>query len=221
MFGYLLFCIGLLLLYDVNGNIIFYDTFYLEPDSKCWKITGNKNGNLVHKSYNICDVQNNITISNYIQGSDSIINRNKNTNDKDLWYFTKSFFQTGSNNNINGNHNSKLINPICILQFTIMTVVGNFSKANLNVGVPLIVIYSETVENIYSPFIDYYQTKISQTGIIRFNIPLTRMLYLSNNSIVGDGAIKTSLTHMNSLSILGDWTRGIETVALDDVVLIC
>ncbi len=218
MFGYLLFCIGLLL-YDVYGNIIFYDTFYLGPDSKCWKIIGNKNGNLVHKSYNIRDVQNNITISNYIQGSDSIINRNRNTNDKDLWYFTKSFLQTDSNNN--NIDNSKLINPVCVLQFTIMTVVGNFSKANLNVGVPLIVIYSKTVENIYLPFINYYQTEISQTGIIRFNIPLTRMLYLSNNSNVDDGAIKMTLTYMNSLSILGDFTRGNETVALDDVVLIC
>lgn len=219
MFGYLLFYVGLLLLYDVDGNIIFYDTFYLGHSNKCWKIIGNKNGSLVYKSYNIRDVQNNITISNYIQGSDSIINRNRNTNDKDLWYFTKSFLQTGSNNNNIGN--SKLINPVCILQFTIMTVVGNFSKTNLNSGVPLIVIYSNTIENIYLPFIDYYQTKISQTGIIRFNIPLTRMLYLSNNSIIDDDAVKIALIHINSLSILGDFTRGNETVALDDVGLIC
>lgn len=219
MIGYLLFLIGILLhsIIGINSNIIImYDQFFL--DFNGWNCTGGCQ--LIHKKYSIYSATSNITISNYIQGTDTIINRNRNENDRQLWYYTK---------HLPCNNTKTFKNPVCVLQFTIMTIVGNFSKTNLNIGVPFIIIDSKNTELLYLPMLEHYQNQICnslqwafcQTGIIRFIVPLTRMKYSVNNSIADNNTIKNALINIHTLSILGDWTRGNETVAIDDVQIVC
>lgn len=139
-------------------------------------------------------------MSNYVEGSGT-----------ELWYITKDF----SNVVITGE------NPVCVLQFNAFHVVGNFSEKNINVGKPFITIMSKNKDLLYLPLLQHYANQISKQRFIKFNVPLTRMYYFTNHSRAPDYVIKKTMHSLGNLSILGDWTRKMETIGFGNINVFC
>jgi len=158
--------------------------FEILTDWTCYKCV------LEQIPYTVYDASQKTSLSYYIQSGSN----------KAGWTITKKF-------NVN---NSK--NPVCVLQFTALPIVGNFSEKSINTGHPFIIVN----DFLYVPLLQHYLKQISKHGIIRVNVPLTRMLYKENHTLAPDRKMQVS-----HISISGDWTRGHETIGFDNINLFC
>jgi hypothetical protein len=128
-------------------------------------------------------------MSNYILGTDDLVNVDfRNRDDKNLWYFRSPPLT--------------LVKRPVLMVFTITSFSGDFTK--LNAGAPLVKLVG--ADNLTVVF-----DKLVFNGADTFNGEMT--------------TVNVPLVHMNEkifqkpfvVEILGDWTRGIETVAIDNV----
>ena len=129
-------------------------------------------------------------MSNYILGTDNLVNvDSKNKNDRNLWYFRSSPI--------------KLIKQPAIMVFTITSFSGDFAK--LNQGAPVVrIIDSEgRVAAFYKAVFDGKMQTIT--------VPFFEELWSS------DLSFKALFKHPFIIEILGDWTQGVETMAIDNV----
>lgn len=128
-------------------------------------------------------------MSNYILGTDDLVNVDfRNRDDKNLWYFRSPPIT--------------LVKRPVLMVFTITSFSGDFTK--LNADVPLVKII----------------------GADNLSVGFDKLVF--NSAQMFDGKMTTvnvPLAHLNEkifkkpffVEILGDWTRGIETVAIDNV----
>ena len=128
-------------------------------------------------------------MSNYILGTDDLVNVDfRNRDDKNLWYFRSPPIT--------------LVKRPVLMVFTITSFSGDFTK--LNAGLPLVKLIG--ADNLTAVF-----DKLVFDGGHLFNGKMT--------------TVNVPLVHSNAkifqkpfiVEILGDWTRGIETVAIDNV----
>lgn len=180
-------------------------------DNEGWQITGNKKIEpAAHQSYNL-----NKEISHYIMFKDNLINADyKNLNDKSLWYFESPEItinlapKMGTIDSIN----FKPKYP-SLLTFTMTSFVGDFN--NLNENTSLVKLRNEghclTFE---AP--DYYGKTRS------FNVPFISELWKHDNTFtsVTDEEMNAMFIGSFTIEILGDWTRDVEVIGIDNVKII-
>ena len=169
-------------------NSLFETTFLI--DNENWIITGNKKQEPVkHQDY-IYDNK----MSNYIVAKDNLINVDwKNKDDKDLWYFRSPSIKLPS-----------LRKPF-LLSFTMMSFAGDFTK--LNYCHALIKIKGKHTTFSY-PYVKKYDGNIET-----FHIPLINSLWVSKDNSLLEKVFEDEF----QIEILGDWTRGVEIIGLDNI----
>ena len=171
-------------------NSLFETTFLI--DNENWIITGNKKQDtVIHQVYNIDN-----KMSNYIVAKDNLVNVDwKNKDDKDLWYFRSPPIKLPSSSR----------KPF-LLSFTMMSFAGDFKK--LNYCNALIKIKGKHATFSY-PYVKKYDGNIET-----FNVPLINSLWVSkDNKSLLDSVFKDEF----QIEILGDWTRGVEIIGLDNI----
>ena len=128
-------------------------------------------------------------MSHYILGTDDLVNVDlKNRDDKNLWYFRSPPIH--------------LVNRPVLMVFTIISFSGDFTK--LNVGVPLVKLIGE--DNLLVVF-----DKAVFHGTM--NVPFVEQIWTSKDEFTFAKIFQKPFV----VEILGDWTRGVETVAIDNV----
>lgn len=160
-------------------------TFLL--NSEGWTIVGNKQvTEAIHKPYSLGPM------SNYILGTDNLVNVNSvNKDDRNLWYFRSPPI--------------KLTKQPAIMVFTITSFSGDFVK--LNQGAPVVRIIDS--EGRYAAFYKAVFDGKMQT----ITVPFFEELWTSNDDL----SFKKLFQNSFIVEILGDWTRGVETVAIDNI----
>lgn len=200
----MLFTITLLLFisFQFVDNTVLRDLFHLNNND--WKIFGNKNvTDAIFRPYSL-----NGLMSNYIIGDDKVINvDHKNKDDRNLWYFGKQFPT-----------NFSLANSR-IFSFTMTSFAGNFNKLNSPISALIRVTNNITNELIIFPvnhLIQQYNGSIQE-----FVVPMVHTLWLNgrNYTQMGFDHFKHVLQNVTQIDILGDWTRGNETMGLDNVLI--
>lgn len=180
----------------------FQNKFYFNNDG--WNITGYKESAAIFMPYSLDGL-----MSNFIVGKDDVINvDHKNKDDRNLWFFRKNFPSNFSLSNASA------------LSFTMTSLVGDFTNLNNpNSSASAFVKLFNNVSNDYIMFpvknlIEQYDGKIKE-----FYIPMVHQVWVD-----GKTHIPTSYDHFNEflrnisgIYILGDWTRGNETIGLDNV----
>ena len=128
-------------------------------------------------------------MSNYILGTDDLVNVDfRNRDDKNLWYFRSPPIT--------------LVKRPVLMVFTITSLSGDFTK--LNVGLPLVkVIGADNLSAVFDKLV-FVNADTFDGKMTTVNVPLVHL----NEKIFHKPFI---------VEILGDWTRGIETVAIDNV----
>jgi len=163
-------------------------TFLL--DNEGWTIVGNKRTTEAkHQSYIMGP-----KMSNYILGTDDLVNVDfRNRDDKNLWYFRSPPIT--------------LVKRPVLMVFTITSFSGDFTK--LNAGLPLVkLIGADNLTLVFDKLVfdsaQVFDTHVFTGKMTTVNVPLVN----SNEKI---------FQKPFTVEILGDWTRGIETVAIDNV----
>jgi hypothetical protein len=87
--------------------------------------------------------------------------------------------------------------------FTIMSLSGDFTK--LNAGVPLV-----KLTDAYNLIIVFHGAQVFLTTM---NVPFVEQIWTSKDEFTFANIFQKPFV----VEILGDWTRGIETVAIDNV----
>lgn len=197
------------IIYPVNAGEILYENKFLMNNEK-WQITGNKIIEpAAHQSYNIGK-----EMSHYIMFKDTLINSDyKNPNDKSLWYFESPEI-TINNVPKQGTTESKNFKPKYpkVMTFTMTSFVGNFNELNENTKLVKIKqgtncltfdapTYDGKTKKFYVPFIDSLW-KHDITGLP-----------------VNYKEIKEIFMGPFTIEILGDWTRNVEVIGLDNVII--
>ena len=196
-------------IYQVNAGEILYENKFLMNNEK-WQITGNKIIEpAAHQSYNIEK-----EMSHYIIFKDTLINvDNKNPNDKSLWYFESPKIII---NNVprpgtieSRNFNAKYPTS---MSFTMTSFVGDFNE--LNEGAKLVKLRQGlNCLTFDAPPYDG-KTKI-------FTLPFVDNLW--KHDITGLQAnykeMKEIFMGPFTIEILGDWTRNVEVIGLDNVII--
>ena len=127
-------------------------------------------------------------MSNYILGTDDLVNvDSKNRDDKNLWYFRSPPIN--------------LVKRPVLMVFTITSFSGDFTK--LNAGAPSVKITGS--DNLIVSF----DKAIFDGKMTTVNVPFVEQVWSSNFANIFQKPFV--------VEILGDWTRGIETVAIDNV----
>lgn len=162
-------------------------TFLL--DNEGWTIVGNKRiTEAKHQSYIMGP-----KMSNYILGTDDLVNVDfRNRDDKNLWYFRSPLIT--------------LVKRPVLMVFTITSFSGDFTK--LNVGLPLVkIIGADNLSAVFDKLVfgaQVIDSHLFDGKMTTVNVPLVHL----NEKIFHKPF---------TVEILGDWTRGIETVAIDNV----
>ena len=188
----------------ILGRVFFENTFIL--GSEGWIITGNKlEDTILHQPYSLQERDNDFfrSMTHYITAKDNLINVDaKNKDDKDLWYFKSPPIKLS--------YDKKIEKPM-LLTFTLTSFMGDFK--NLNRCHALIKINSK-----FRTFFYPYVTKYAG-NMMTFNVPLRNDLWY--NEDVNSGVnFDTIFDDVFEIEILGDWTRGIEVIGLDNVLII-
>ena len=182
------------------GKVFFENTFLLGTDG--WIITGNKlESAILHQPYSLIDQNYQTGISHYITAKDDLVNVDwKNKDDKDMWYFKSPPIKLPF-----GKTNGK---PV-LLTFTMTSFMGDFH--NMNYCSALIKIKSNGATFFY-PYLKY------DGNMVTFNIQLINELWYNdaetkiNFDTIFEGEFE--------IEILGDWTRGVEVIGLDNIKII-
>ena len=181
---------------------LFQNKFYLNNEG--WNITGYKNVAAIFMPYSLDGL-----MSNFIVGKDDVINvDSKNRDDRNLWFFSKQMPANFSLSNASA------------LSFTMTSLVGDFTNLNNpNSSASAFVKLFNNVSNDYIIFpvinlIQQYDGKIKE-----FYIPLINQIWVNgtNNMPTAYDDFKRILKNISRIDILGDWTRGNETIGLDNV----
>jgi hypothetical protein len=129
-------------------------------------------------------------MSNYILGTDNLVNVDSNNkNDRNLWYFRSPKIH--------------LMKQPAIMVFTITSFSGDFNKLNSALPVVKIIDYEGRIASFYKAIFDGRMQKIT--------VPFFEELWSS------DLIFKVLFKHPFIIEILGDWTQGVETVAIDNL----
>ena len=165
-------------------------TFLL--DNEGWTIVGNKRVEPAkHQSYSLGP-----KMSHYILGTDDLVNvDSKNRDDKNLWYFRSPPIH--------------LVNRPVLMVFTITSFSGDFTK--LNAGAP-----SVKITYAYNLIIVFYGAQVfhgAQVFMTTMNVPFVEQIWTSKDEFTFAKIFQKPFV----VEILGDWTRGVETVAIDNV----
>ena len=180
-------------------NIMFESSFLIHGED--WIIIGNKKQDLaLHQSITIDN-----KMSNYITAKDNLINVDwKNKDDKDLWYFKSPPIRLQSL--------EKNRRPF-LLSFTMRSFAGDFKQ--LNYCNSIIKIRGKKATFIY-PYVKKYDGKMET-----FNIPLLNELWVLDGSDTTNNILLESIFNDEfRIEILGDWTRGIEIIGLDNIQIL-
>lgn len=197
---------------SILGTVFFENTFLLGTDG--WILTGNKLDNtILHQPYSLQSSlqqqsslqSNNNCMSHYIIAKDDLINvDSKNKDDKNLWYFRSPPIKLTLGKPVK--------NRPMLLTFTMTSFMGDFR--HLNRCNALIKIRDANGGVIFYPYMKKYDG-----NMVLFNVPLRNDLWYNEdvNKVVDfdtifEGAFK--------IEILGDWTRGVEVIGLDNVQII-
>ena len=189
--------------YRSLGKVFYENTFLL--GSEGWIITGNKleDNTILHQHYSLQQRDNNCfkSMTHYITAKDNLINVDaKNKDDKNLWYFKSPPIKLPF-----GKTNGK---PV-LLTFTMTSFMGDFH--NMNYCSALIKIKSNGATFFY-PYLKY------DGNMVTFNIQLINELWYNdaetkiNFDTIFEGEFE--------IEILGDWTRGVEVIGLDNIKII-
>jgi hypothetical protein len=172
-------------------------TFLL--DNEGWTIVGNKRTTEAkHQSYIMGP-----KMSNYILGTDDLVNVDfRNRDDKNLWYFRSPPIT--------------LVKRPVLMVFTITSFSGDFTK--LNAGLPLVKVNGADNLSVVFDKLVFNNAQVIDDA----NTHLFDGAHLFNGKMT---TVNVPLAHLNAkifqkpftIEILGDWTRGIETVAIDNV----
>lgn len=128
-------------------------------------------------------------MSNYILGTDDLVNVDfRNRDDKNLWYFRSPPIT--------------LVKRPVLMVFTITSFSGDFTK--LNADVPLVKIIGADNLSVGFDKLVFDSAQMFDGKMTTVNVPLAHL----NEKI---------FQKPFTIEILGDWTRGIETVAIDNV----
>lgn len=200
-----MFCCYLLIIYLFNiqtVNTVFQDLFHTNNNG--WKIVGNKNvTDAGFRPYTL-----NSLMSRYIVGDDKVINVDyKRKDDSNLWYFGKQFPSNFSLSNSS------------IFSFTMTSFVGDFKNMNSPFSALLRVTNNVTNELIIFPvnhLIEKYNGSFQE-----FVIPMVNSVWLNGRTYtqMGFEHFKNVLKNVTQIEILGDWTRGNETMGLDNIMI--
>lgn len=212
-----------------NLNMIFDKYIYILPKSGIivssdflfgidnWTIVGSnplKNNSIpTHNKYSSKNM------SYFITWIDDYINVDSfESDDKALWYFRSGEkFKNNLEISYGGN-----------IQFMMTSFSGNFSNLNNINQIPFVKIYCKNQNNI---LVYYYRQKINlnqdeHNGLTKkFNIKLDNLEWkkISIKTHIEDNLTKeefiSCLKNVSHIDILGDWTRGIETIGLDSVII--
>ena len=181
---------------------LFQNKFNLNNEG--WNITGYRNSSAIFMPYSLDGL-----MSNFIIGKDDVINvDSKNKDDRSLWFFSKHLPA-----------NFSLANASA-LSFTMTSLVGDFTNLNNpNSSASAFVKLFNNVSNEYIVFpvtnlIQQYDGKIKE-----FYIPLINQIWVNgtNHMPTAYDDFKLILKNISRIDILGDWTRGNETIGLDNV----
>lgn len=194
----------------VFGSEILFENNFLF-DNQGWQITGNKKIEpSVHQSYNL-----NNEISHYIMFKDNLVNVDyKNPNDKSLWYFESPeiIINLAPKMGTTASKNFKPKYPI-LLTFTMTSFVGSFNNLNENTNL----VRLKNGNNCLIFEAPKYDGRTRS-----FNVPFISSLWKHDYTFtsVTDEEIKSIFIGPFTLEILGDWTRDVEVVGLDNVKII-
>ena len=168
-----------------------------------WTITGNKRPTEAkHQPYSLGP-----KMSNYIQGTDDLVNVDFiNRDDRNLWYFRSPLLKIPT----------KTVGII----FTITSFAGNFTNLNhpadpvIKVGPATFnqISFDGNMQTITVPFIE--APKVPNVGRSASLDSVGCSASLGWNTPI---PFKKIFLEPVVIEILGDWTRGIETVAIDNV----
>ena len=155
-----------------------------------WTIVGNKRiEDAKHQNYCLGRM-----MSNYIVGTDDLVNVDRfNSDDRNLWYFRSPPIT--------------LEKKPALMVFTINSFSGDFTKLNVDVPVVKIIGANNLIISFFKADFDGKMKTV--------NVPFVEDLWTGNAEFTFKKIFKTSFI----VEILGDWTRGIETVAIDNVDL--
>lgn len=188
-----------------TANTVLQDLFHMNNND--WKIVGNKNvTDAVFRPYSL-----NGLMSRYIIGDDKVINvDSKRKDDSNLWYFGKQFPANFSLTNSS------------IFSFTMASFVGDFTNLN-NPNNPLsaLIRVTNNVTNELLVFPVNHLIKKYNGSIQEFVVPMVHTLWLNgrNYTQMGLNNFKNVLKNVTQIEILGDWTRGNETMGLDNIMI--
>ena len=181
---------------------LFQNKFHLNNDG--WNITGYKESAAIFMPYSLDGL-----MSNFIVGKDDVINvDSKNKDDRNLWFFSKQLPA-----------NFSLANASA-LSFTMTSLMGDFTNLNNpnSFGSAFVKLFNN-VSNEYIVFpvinlIQQYDGKIKE-----FYIPLINQVWVTGHNHIptAHDDFKRILNNISRIDILGDWTRGNETIGLDNV----
>jgi hypothetical protein len=213
-----------------SPNQVFTQIIYILPNSgiivsndflfgiEDWKIIGsnplkNNNNNLpIHNKHSSKNM------SYFISWTDDFIDvDNSDSDDKSLWYFRSG---EKFNNNLEISYDGNI-------QFIMTSFSGNFSNQNDLSKIPFVIIYCNNLD--YNIFYYYHNHKTNLNNYDgstkKFNIKLNNSRWkkiLTKKNIQDNLTQKefiNCLKDINYIDILGDWTRGIETIGLDSFVV--
>jgi flagellar hook-associated protein FlgK len=148
-------------------------------------------------------------MSNYIVGKDDVIDVDyKNKDDRSVWFFSKHFPD-----------NFSLTNASAI-SFTMTSFMGDFT--NLNNPNSSSYAFVKLFNNVTKEYIVYPVSNLIEKydGEIKdFYIPMVHQAWIDGVNYMPKthDEFKYFLKNISLISILGDWTRGNETIGLDNV----
>ena len=181
---------------------LFQNKFHLNNEG--WNISGYKESAAIFMPYSLDGL-----MSNFIIGKDDVINvDSKNKDDRSLWFFSKQLPANFSLSNASA------------LSFTMTSLMGNFTNLNNpnSFGSAFVKLFNN-VSNEYIVFpvtnlIQQYDGKIKE-----FYIPLINQVWVTGHNHIPTAYddFKRILKNISRIDILGDWTRGNETIGLDNV----
>jgi hypothetical protein len=188
---------------DIFGKVFYENSFLL--GSEGWIITGNKlESDALHQSYTLLQRDNNCNtqMSRYITGKDDLVNvDSKNKDDKNLWYFKSPPIKITLD---------KTTGKPVLLTFTLTSFMGDFR--HLNRCSALIKIKLTNGNTFSYPYVTNYDG-----NMVSFNVPLRGDLWYNDAETKVN--FDTIFDAEFEIEILGDWTRGVEVIGLDNVII--
>lgn len=176
-----------MLIYIIIFGLISKATSTFLLNSEGWTIVGNKQ--VTEAIHKPYSLG--ADMSNYILGTDNLVNVDSVCkNDRNLWYFRSPPI--------------KLIFQPAIMVFTITSFSGDFDKLNQGAAVVKITDSKGCVASFYKAVFD--------RRIQTITVPFFKELWSSN-----DVSFKKLFQNAFIVEILGDWTQGVETVAIDNI----